>query len=77
MVKQAGIIFAIACVFAAATSAAIWHVVRPGSSSRDFAVKAITATVNHPVAVEVRLLGSVISSSGVIACSKKLKNRSI
>ena len=72
MFKQAGIGLALACVVAASATAAAtgWRVVKSGSSSGDFAVKAISASVNHPKAMEVRLLGRVTSGNGTVACSK-------
>jgi hypothetical protein len=49
-----------------------WRVVRSGSSTGDFAVKSISATVAHPHALAVRMIGRVDSGMGVVSCSKGL-----
>jgi hypothetical protein len=47
-----------------------WHVVKSGSSNGQFAIQAINATVNHPIALSVRLAGSVHNGTAVVSCSK-------
>ena len=73
MVRQVVMAAALAFVLAASATAAStgWRVVKSGSSSGDFAVKSITATVSHPVALEVRLAGGGVSNgNAVVSCSK-------
>lgn len=50
--------------------ASSWHVVAKKSVSGEFAVTAVSATVNHPRALAVRLIGNVSSGEGIVACSK-------
>ena len=58
-------------VIASATAATLtWRVVKSGSSTGDFAIKAISATVNHPRGLGVRFIGRVDSGSGIVSCSK-------
>jgi hypothetical protein len=47
-----------------------WHVVKRASVSGEFATTAINATIQHPKAIGVRLLGNVQSGLAVVACSK-------
>jgi hypothetical protein len=47
-----------------------WKVVKRKSVGGQFAVTAVSATVRHPSAVGVRLLGRVDSGTAVVACSK-------
>jgi len=53
-----------------AQASAGWHVVKSRSASGQFAVTAITATVNRPQGIAVRLRGPVSTGTAVIACSR-------
>jgi hypothetical protein len=72
VVRQAVIAAVLACVLATSATAAAtgWRVIKSGSSTGDFAIKSITATVNHPVALEVRLIGDVTNGTSVVSCTK-------
>lgn len=65
-------IIAAALIFAAPAAAATagWHIVKSGSATGQFAVKAVSASVNHPAGLAVRLVGQVQSGSGVVSCSR-------
>ena len=61
----------VAAVFAGVASAALpGHRVAAKTSSRQFAVAAVNATVKHPHAVYLRLVGRISSGTIVIACSR-------
>lgn len=47
-----------------------WRVVKHASASGQFATTATSATIHHPKALAVRLIGNVQSGFGVVACSK-------
>jgi hypothetical protein len=51
-------------------AATAWRVVKTGSSTGDFAIKSITADVQHPGAIGVRFVGSVASGTAIVSCSK-------
>ena len=72
MVRQTGLTALLALVLAASATAAItgWQVVKSGSASGQFAIKSITATVNHPAGIEVRLSGGASNGNAVISCTK-------
>jgi hypothetical protein len=59
-------------VFASAAGAATlgWRVVKSGSSTGDFAIKSIDATVSHPAKLAVRLIGNVDNGTAIVSCSK-------
>lgn len=70
MLKKVPVILALAGILAATASAGAWHVVKSGSSSGQFAIQSINATVNHPVALGVRLAGRVDNGTAIVSCSK-------
>jgi hypothetical protein len=61
-------VLALVCVGAA--HAAGWRVVKSGSSSGQFAIKSISATVSRPLALAVRLRGRVDTGTAIVSCSK-------
>jgi hypothetical protein len=63
--------FVLAAVFAGVASAALpGHRVASKTASGQFAVTAVHATVKHPHAVYLRLVGRISSGTIVIACSR-------
>jgi hypothetical protein len=62
---------AVALAFGVASAAASgWRVVGSGSSTGEFALKSISATVAHPRALGVRFIGHVDSGMAVVSCGK-------
>lgn len=47
-----------------------WRVVKSGSSSGQFAIQSISATIHHPLALGVRLIGSVDNGEAIVSCSR-------
>jgi hypothetical protein len=63
--------FVLAAVFASAADASLpGHRVASKTASGQFAVAALHATVKHPHAVYLRLVGPISSGMIVIACSR-------
>ena len=71
MKKGLALAFLLAAVFAGIASASLpGHRVASKSASGQFAVTAVNATVKHPHAVYLRLVGRISSGTVVIACSR-------
>lgn len=57
--------------FAGLALAASWHVVKSKRVSGEFAVTAVSATISHPRALAIKLIGSGVSNGeAVVACSR-------
>jgi hypothetical protein len=64
------VIVALLALTAPVAEATIWRVVKSGSATGDFAVKAVTADIRRPTGIAIRLKGAVSNGSGVVSCSK-------
>ena len=64
------VVIATALIVAAPAFAASWHVVKSKSVSGEFAVTAFNATVKHPLAMKLRLSGTISSGNAAVACSR-------
>jgi len=60
----------VALLIAAPAFGASWHKVKSKSVSGQFAVSAFSATIRHPLAMKLRLLGAISNGNAVVACNR-------
>jgi F0F1-type ATP synthase membrane subunit a len=72
-----GIVFSIVVAIASANAATgNWKVAKSGSSTGRFSGMSIKATVAHPIALGVRLIGNVSVGEATVSCSNGFGVRS-